>query len=278
MAINATGLNQLSNAQAERIAVVALSGGMDSTSLLMHLLSRGYRVHGLSFDYGQKHSLEIERLKANLEYFREHNLVVDWRMVDLTSVGPLMYSALTTENWNVPTGHYEQENMKETFVPNRNAIFASICYSWSLSLAMRRSPQSTEPIKFGLGVHSGDHAIYPDCRPEFYQALMAAFELGNWGAQNVTLYLPYLHADKFEILKDAHSSIENLGLDFQRVFRNTLTSYSPNAAGESAGLTGSDVERILAFHRLGIPDPLPYLKPWEDVVAQALQFESLHKP
>jgi 7-cyano-7-deazaguanine synthase len=242
---------------------------MDSTSLLLHLLSRGFDVHGVSFDYGQKHLIELEHLQRNLEYLRDQGHGVHWHRVDLATLKPLLHSALIDQDWDVPTGHYAQENMKATVVPNRNAIFASIGYSWALSL----SEQFQCEVSLGLGVHSGDHAIYPDCRPEFYDALFHAFKIGNWGSDRVKLYLPYLHDDKFGILNDAQRSAQELGLDFLRIFRNTITSYAPDQSGTSAGLTGSDVERILAFHRLGIPDPLPYLYPWEQVVRQALEFE-----
>lgn len=246
-------------------AVVCLSGGMDSTSLLLHLLARGCEVHGVSFDYGQKHVIELKRLKANLDYFNSQGIKVRWSLVDLSTLGPLLDSALTSNDKSVPQGHYAGENMRETVVPNRNAIFASISYATALSLAQSRQT----PVSLSLGVHSGDHAIYPDCRPEFYSALSTAFEIGNWNSELVSMYLPYLEADKRTILKDAQTSIMKLKLSFETVFRNTCTSYLPDAQGRSHGFTGSDVERILAFADLGLVDPLEYLRPWDEVVAVA---------
>jgi 7-cyano-7-deazaguanine synthase len=128
-------------------------------------------------------------------------------------------------------------------------------------------------VQLGLGVHSGDHQIYPDCRAEFYEAMHNAFAIGNWDADRVSLYLPYLEIDKAGILRDAFASIEQLELDFDTVFRNTCTSYSPDDSGRSHGMTGADVERILAFHRLGRRDPIEYLEPWNKVVAQALEMD-----
>ena len=250
-------------------AVVSLSGGMDSTSLLVHLLARDYEVFGISFDYGQKHRLELERLQKNLQYLRENHLEVHWELIDISRLGSIFHSALTDTNWQVPKGHYGQDNMKQTVVPNRNAIFSSIAYGYALSIATRKP----EMVRLSLGVHSGDHAIYPDCRPEFYSALFRAFELGNWDSEWVQLYLPYLEADKLAILKDAKVAIGKLGLDFETVFRNTCTSYQPDAQGRSHGLTGSDVERILAFHAFGVPDPIEYQQPWDDVVAAALRLQ-----
>lgn len=249
-------------------AVICLSGGMDSTSLLLRLLAEGRQVYGLSFDYGQKHKIELQRLKRNLDYFQKHDLFVDSRIIDMSQLGTLFRSALTDADWEIPTGYYEQENMKQTVVPNRNAIFASIAYGWALSLAVEQDAK----VDLCLGVHSGDHSIYPDCRPEFYHAIFQAFTIGNWEADKVSLYLPYLEGDKLSILQDADRSIQQLGLDFDTVFRNTITSYWPDESGLSQGLTGSDVERILAFHHFGRPDPVGYQKPWEQVVQQALEF------
>lgn len=255
--------------QKPKRAVICLSGGMDSTSLLLRLLAEGRRVFGLSFDYGQKHRIELSRLKANLTYLRQHDLQVDSQVLDLSKLGSLFHSALTDSNWTVPTGHYEQENMKQTVVPNRNAIFSSIAYGYALSIAV----QEDSEVDFSLGVHSGDHAIYPDCRPEFYDAIFHAFSVGNWESDRIQLNLPYIDMDKTGILKDANASIEQLGLDFDTIFRNTCTSYQPDKEGKSHGLTGSDVERILAFHNFGRPDPVQYVDSWEEVVRKALKLE-----
>ncbi|MEM7785045.1 MAG: 7-cyano-7-deazaguanine synthase [Planctomycetota bacterium] len=250
-------------------AVVCLSGGMDSTSLLLRLLAEGRQVFGLIFDYGQKHRIELNRLKQNLNYLRDHDIEVDSQILDMSKLGTLFHSALTDSNWTVPTGHYEQENMKQTVVPNRNAIFSSIAYGYALSIAV----ESDADVDFCLGVHSGDHAIYPDCRPEFYEAIFHAFSVGNWESEKVHLHIPYIEMDKTAILKDAAESIDKLKLDFDTIFRNTCTSYQPDREGKSHGLTGSDVERILAFHKFGRPDPLEYREPWETVLNKALEIE-----
>ncbi len=258
------------NSANDKTAVLCLSGGMDSTALLLRFLARGYFVHGISFDYGQKHVLELDRLQANLAYLRASGLSqIEWQRIDLTPLNPLLSSALTRQAVEMPLGYYEQESMKSTFVPNRNAIFCSIAYGYALSLA----EQFDRRVALGLGIHSGDHAIYPDCRPEFYSALFAAFQVGNWNSQWVELEIPYLHYDKAQILIDGQKSISQLGLDFATMLRNTLTSYQPDERGRSHGLTGSDVERILAFHRCGLIDPIEYRLPWPEVVRQATALE-----
>ena len=162
--------------------------------------------------------------------------------------------------------------MKSTVVPNRNAIFSSIIYGYALSLSNELSTN----VSISLGVHSGDHAIYPDCRPEFYKILNHAFEIGNWDADNVSLELPYIDGDKESILQDAIVSCDELKLDFDTVFANTNTSYDPDDLGRSSGKTGSDIERILAFHAIGRKDPVEYQDEWSVVLSHALAIESEH--
>ncbi len=245
---------------------------MDSTSLLFHLLARGFRVTALSIDYGQKHRFELECVRRQCRYLKEVALAehVELIELDLSAIGNSLYSALTNAQYAVPLGHYQAESMKQTVVPNRNSIFFSLAAAVALSMATR----DARPVKLSLAVHSGDHEIYPDCRPEFYDAIWHSFQMGNWDADQVELYLPYLNLDKAVILSDAAESIAKLELDFDRVFRNTCTSYMPNDSGISHGLTGSDVERILAFHAIGRQDPIPYQRPWEELVESALTIQA----
>ena len=253
-------------------AVMALSGGMDSTGLLIHLLSKGYKVSCISYEYGQKHNIELERAKANIEYLSQNGYMVEHQIADLSSAMELFHSALTSEEIEIPEGHYEEEQMKATVVPNRNAIFSSILYGYALSVALR---EGTDVI-IALGVHSGDHAIYPDCRPEFYDAIGNAFAVGNWDSEKVSFHLPYIDGDKETILRDALISCQKLDLDFDTVFANTSTSYNPDSQGRSSGTSGADVERILAFHAIGRKDPVEYVKTWEDVLRGALKAQLRH--
>lgn len=255
-----------------QIAVLSASGGLDSTSLLLRLLADGCHPHLVSFRYGQKHALELEFLSRNVTLLRDRGFEIVWRTVDLSDIGPLLASSLIVGGPPVPEGYYEEPNMRSTVVPNRNAIFAAVAYAWALSLA----EQSQQAVRFGLGVHSGDHAIYPDCRPEFFERLLGAFAVGNWGSERVEAFLPYLNCDKAAILRDALASCAALELDFDEIFRNTITSYAPDEQGRSSGLTGSDVERILAFDAVGRVDPLPYHQPWPQVVARARELRHQH--
>jgi len=250
-------------------AVMAFSGGMDSTGLLLHLLSRGYEVNCISYDYGQKHSIEIERARNNIEYFSKLGISVEHEVVDLRSAMGIFHSALTSEGYDIPQGYYEEEQMKATVVPNRNAIFTSILYGYALSVAAEEDTN----VEIALGVHSGDHAIYPDCRPEFYESLSQAFSLGNWDSDRISLKLPYIDSNKETILRDSLKSCKLLGLDFDTVFANTNTSYNPDSLGRSSGTSGADVERILAFHAIGRIDPVEYVDNWEHVLEGALKAE-----
>jgi len=249
--------------------VMALSGGMDSTALLLRMLAGGSQVTCISYDYGQKHIVELRRASANIDYLLSMGHAVEHIVADLSSAMALFDSALIDSEVCMPEGHYEEEQMKQTVVPNRNAIFSSILYGYALSVSTKEDID----VSVTLGVHSGDHAIYPDCRPEFYDALMHAFETGSWGSERVTVELPYIDGDKESILLDAMDSCDSLGLDFDTVFRNTNTSYNPDQLGRSSGRTGADVERILAFHAIGRKDPVEYVDDWGTVLERALDTE-----
>ena len=252
---------------------MSLSGGMDSTALLMRMLADGYDVTCITYDYGQKHSVEIERAKANIAYLLEQGINVGHIVIDLNSAMGSLNSALTTDGIDVPEVHYESEQMKQTVVPNRNAIFTSIMYGHALSI----SESEKTDVVIALGVHSGDPEIYPDCRPEFYESLEGAFSIGNWGSERVSLHLPYISGDKSTILVDANDSISSLGLDFDTVFRNTNTSYNPDDSGRSSGKSGADVERILAFHSIGRKDPVQYIEGWDSALSGAQSAQSEHE-
>ena len=252
-------------------AVLSLSGGMDSSTLLLHLLANEYQVTALSFDYGQKHRVELERAQQLVDYLNDKgkktknpNIKHDitYQVIKLDGLSQLLNSALVTGGDEVPEGHYEEDNMKATVVPNRNKIFSSIIQSVALSIAN----ETESPVKIAMGIHAGDHAIYPDCRQEFRDADYKAFCEGNWEAEKVSSYTPYLDGDKFDILKDGESCCECLGVDFDEVYKRTNTSYKPIKFFHTSTRwkwysdykSASSVERIEAFIKLGRPDPVEY--------------------
>jgi 7-cyano-7-deazaguanine synthase len=271
-------------------AVLSLSGGMDSSSLLLHLLANGYQVTALGFDYGQKHKVELERATALVQYINDgydseaENIPyqkVNFQVIKLDGLSKLLNSSLVTGGADVPEGHYEQDNMKETVVPNRNKIFASLIQAVALSIA---TTGDKNEVEIAMGIHAGDHAIYPDCRQEFRDADMEAFKIGNWDSELVTVTTPYLELNKFDILEDGQRSCDILGLDFNEVYKRTNTSYKPikittehkwfktddegNFYGDeqttliekwySDYKSAASVERIEAFIKLGRPDPVAY--------------------
>ena len=251
-------------------AVLSLSGGMDSSTVLLRLLTDGYEVTALSFDYGQKHKVELERAQSLVDYLNDNNQEVyhavastekypkvKYGNIKLDGLAPMLNSALVEGGDEVPEGHYEQDNMKETVVPNRNKIFSSIIQAVALSVANEKDTK----VNIAMGIHAGDHAIYPDCRQEFRDADYTAFTEGNWDAERVSYVTPYLDGDKFDILQDGARCCDELGLDFDKVYRNTNTSYKPiNIDGTwySDYKSASSVERVEAFLKVGRPDPVAY--------------------
>jgi 7-cyano-7-deazaguanine synthase len=257
----------------KKYAVLSLSGGMDSSSLLLHLLATGHEVTCLSFDYGQKHKVELERAAALIEYINGtcpknencfNGCEVKHQVIKLDGLSQLLNSSLVEGGTDVPEGHYAEENMKATVVPNRNKIFASIIQAVALSIAEQKNTECT----IAMGIHAGDHSIYPDCRQEFRDADFEAFKLGNWGSEKVTISTPFLQVDKFDILKHGLECCEQLGLDFDEVYERTNTSYKPILInmGDDMGYnewfsdykSAASVERIEAFIKLGRPDPVNY--------------------
>jgi 7-cyano-7-deazaguanine synthase len=255
-------------------AVLSLSGGMDSSTLLLHLLANGYEVTCLSFDYGQKHNVELERAKELVKYLNAHSRYEDeqyfpkikHQTITLKGLDKLLNSALVKGGNDVPEGHYAEENMKATVVPNRNKIFSSIIQSVALSIANEKNTE----VEIAMGIHAGDHAIYPDCRQEFRDIDYAAFCAGNWDADHVRYFTPYLHLDKAGILEDGEKCCTYLHLNFDKVYAKTNTSYKPmihivfdsygNPSEEwfSDYKSASSVERVEAFIKLGRKDPVNY--------------------
>ena len=214
---------------------------------------------------------------------------VNYQVIELNGLSQLLNSALVTGGDEVPEGHYAEENMKATVVPNRNKIFSSITQAIALSIATEKR----EECSIALGIHAGDHAIYPDCRQEFRDADDHAFRVGNWDSELVSYWTPYLEGDKFTILQDGEKLCEELGIDFNEVYKRTNTSYKPIPVfmGMAPGgpdyqwhsdyKSASSVERVEAFIKLGRPDPAPYADEtgpvtWEHVVTEVSKVLANH--
>ncbi len=290
--------------------IVSLSGGMDSSTLLLRCLKEYQNVIAISFDYGQKHRVELERAQSLVKYINENPArtfhhdrapggfeeiypLVQYQVIKLDGLSQLLNSALITGGAEVPEGHYAEENMKATVVPNRNKIFASIVQAVALSVATQRN----ETCDIALGIHSGDFSIYPDCRQEFRDADDKAFRLGNWESERVGYFTPYINGMKFDILKDGEELCKDLRLNFDEVYSRTNTSYKPmqhliqyDKDGKSwfekewfsDYKSASSVERIEAFLKLGRKDPVSYADEygpvnWEHVVEHVKKVLAEHE-
>jgi 7-cyano-7-deazaguanine synthase len=270
--------------------VVSLSGGMDSSTLLLRCLKEYDTVTALSFDYGQKHKIELERAESLIAYLLiaylwindiEDSSNLSYQQIQLNGLADLLNSALVTGGAEVPEGHYAEENMKATVVPNRNKIFASITQAVALSIA----DKTGEQCDIAMGIHAGDHAIYPDCRQEFRDADDHAFRMGNWGSEKVGYFTPYLEGNKFTILQDGEKLCKELGVNFNEVYKRTNTSYKPmqhNEVWYSDYKSASSVERVEAFIKLGRPDPVEYADEtgpvtWEHVVKEVTKVLESHE-
>jgi 7-cyano-7-deazaguanine synthase len=285
--------------------VVSLSGGMDSSTLLLRALSEYDNVIAVSFDYGQKHRVELERAQELINYLNTcvncssfEPIKITYQTIKLDGLTPLLNSALVEGGAEVPEGHYEQDNQRETVVPNRNKMFASIVQAIALSTANK----TKETCDIALGIHAGDFGVYPDCRQEFRDADDHAFRVGNWDAERVGYFTPYLHTDKFGILQDGERLCKKLGLPFDEIYSRTNTSYKPiqhlveKEISVLASLSemqqipvwfsdyksASSVERIEAFIKLGKPDPVSYADEsgpvtWEVAKAHVEQVLAQHQ-
>ncbi|MBB5321841.1 7-cyano-7-deazaguanine synthase QueC [Marinobacter oulmenensis] len=212
--------------------VVIYSGGMDSFTLLHRAKARGLEVHALSFNYGQRHVRELEAARSVCQAEG-----ISHKVIDIRAMSEVMSGSSLTSDIDVPEGHYEEDNMKSTVVPNRNMILLSLATGYAVTLGAG---------SVWYGAHGGDHAIYPDCRPEFVQKMDAVCRVANY--QPVAIEAPFMAMDKGQILAEGLK----LGLDYGQ----TWTCY--NGRDKACGRCGSCVERLEAFADNGVTDPLDY--------------------
>ncbi len=213
--------------------VAVYSGGLDSTVLLYHLRDAGHEVAALSVDYGQRHRQEL-----NCAAVIAGDLGIEHEVVDLRSMTRLLGgSSLTDPGVPVPHGHYADATMKATVVPNRNLILLALAAGWAIS-------RGAEAVAYAA--HGGDHAIYPDCRPEFAEAVDRCFNLANW--QPVRLLRPFIEMTKADIVQR--------GAELDVPFGQTWSCYE---GGEiHCSRCGTCVERREAFALANVTDPTEY--------------------
>ncbi len=213
-------------------AVIILSGGLDSTTLLYDLYAQAKDVHAITFNYGQRHDKEIEMARKTCE-----KVGVEHTIVNLSNLGDILGNNALTGEIEMPEGHYKDESMKLTVVPNRNMIMLSIAIGYAINIGSNH---------VYYGAHAGDHAIYPDCRPKFVQAIQNVAELCHYDP--VYVHAPYLYMGKDKIVARGLS----LGVDFA----TTWTCY--RGAKLACGKCGSCTERLEAFKLNDVEDPIEY--------------------
>lgn len=222
---------------ARTTAVTVVSGGLDSSVLAHHLRAEGWKLRLLSFDYGQRHAVELTYARALGE-----RLGCRHDVVDLRSAGRLLSgSALTDGSVEVPDGHYTDDSMRATVVANRNAIFVQV----AVGVAVAEGAGAV-----AVGIHAGDHAVYPDCRPEFVASAQHLARVANEGfaAEGFELLAPFVGWSKADIVARG----AELGVDFAR-------TWSCYRGGTShCGTCGTCTERREAFAAAGAPDPTAY--------------------
>lgn len=224
--------------------LVLFSGGMDSTALLAQTVGQGGEVQAVSINYGQRHAKELSSAAAVAD-----RMGVRWNVVDLSVLAQSLTSALTGSA-EVPHGHYAEDNMTATVVPNRNAIMLMVAVGIAASRGLDR---------VATAVHAGDHPIYPDCRPEFVEAASHAAQLGTAGLGDVRIVAPFVNITKADIV--------SLGREYGAPFELSWSCYE---GGEvHCGRCGTCVERAEAFHLAGEADPTTYADPafWKAVTA-----------
>ena len=214
-------------------ALVLFSGGLDSTVLATQLKAEGTETRLLSIDYGQRHARELKRAEQIAQALKLPHQVL--RLPDL---GPLLGgSSLTDENVALPEGHYAEESMKATVVPNRNMILLALAGGHALSIGF-------DAIAYAA--HAGDHTIYPDCRPEFADAMETALGLADW--EKLSLHRPFVHLSKTDLVKK--------GAELGAPLHLTWSCYAGREI--HCGKCGTCVERKEAFALAKIPDPTEY--------------------
>lgn len=220
-------------------AISVVSGGMDSVTLAYKLAGLGYDQVLLSFDYGQRHKKELDfarRTAADLGA-RHH-------VVDLSGLRDLLAGSALTSDIPVPHGHYAEDNMRQTVVPNRNAIMLSIAYG--VAVSQRANAVAT-------GVHAGDHFVYPDCRPAFVDLFGAMERVATEGFAHPDLVLlaPFVQIGKHDIVAE--------GVRLDVPYDHTWSCYE--GGDIHCGRCGTCVERKEAFLLAGVTDPTEYADP-----------------
>lgn len=249
-------MNMIKIPEITKHAMVSYSGGMDSTCLILHLISNGYGVRAISFNYGQNHVVELKRAEKNIKYLKKLGLPVTFEVIDLRSVFSDDCSTLV-QHTTAPSGDYRDESMKSTVVSNRNVIFSAVLFSKALNWAKKTGLNTT----IAMGVHAGDHAIYPDCTEKSVTMAQELYRISNWDSEKVEYVTPFVNNHKGEVLQYGLNAMKTMHFtktQINKVLKNTISCYNATPDGVSCGECGTCRERLEAFDFCGIKDPVPY--------------------
>lgn len=241
-------------------AVISLSGGLDSASLLAYLMChKEYEFfHCYGFLYGQRHKVEIEKATQLVEFLKTKGFPVSFELIDVTDAFSDSQSALSgTSGKEVPKNSYSLEVSKATVVENRNIIFSSIIYGKALAISKKYETK----VDITLGIHSGDHGVYPDTTKESQEMAKELFRISNWGSENVDYVAPFTELSKSQVLGRGLESLLHLGIDYKDFYSMTSSCYEPmeyHGKSYSCGLCATCRDRLKAFDDYGLEDPALY--------------------
>lgn len=237
---------------------ISLSGGLDSTMLLMHYLARGFEVRSYSFDYGQKHDIELKKVKDNIKFLQEKGLPVSHQVINLRDVFSDSASSLhINSEEDIPHERYDSDSQKSTVIEQRNVIFSAIVYGKALSW----SKKSDSNVMIALGLHANDTSVYPDTTPESQAMARELFRISNWGTERVDYEAPFQYLKKDQVLTTGIDAMRLIGFqdnDIEVILTNTHSCYDPDEFGRSCGKCGTCQERIACFALNHMKDPIPY--------------------
>ena len=238
----------------QKIAVLSFSGGMDSSSLLFQILTEGYdKVYCYSFDYGQRHSIEIEKSQELVQALNRAGFDVNYQLINVRDVFSDSQSAIgANKAEEVPENEYNQENLKVTVVENRNVIFSAIIYGKALALSKKYNAD----VDILMGVHGNDLAVYPDTRPESVDMAKELYRISNYGSERIDYKAPFVEVTKAQVLKAGLEALAKLGLSSD-MYSHTSSCYNPQE-GKACGKCATCLDRLKAFKEAGLQDPIPY--------------------
>lgn len=247
--------------------VLSLSGGLDSSSLLVYLIAQGGydHYHCYGFDYGQAHSVELNKALEIVSFLKAKGLPISYQLINVRDAFSNSQSSLNASNdIEVAKEGYNSQSIKNTVVENRNVIFSAIIYGKALAI----SKQFDCKVDITLGVHSNDNEVYPDCRPESIEMSKQLYKISNWGSENIDYLAPFVDLTKTQVLERGLEGLANLGIKYEEFYEMTSSCYDPteyHGQSYSCGLCATCRDRLKAFSDIGLKDPTKYTKIAKDL-------------